>query len=48
MWIRTLFRDRQSLGRLIFIILIFAKGFGLLLYPILWLVIPVANSASDF
>lgn len=34
--------------RLIFIILIFAKGFGLLLYPILWLVIPVANSASDF
>lgn len=34
--------------RLIFIILIFAKGFGLLLYPILWLVIPIANSASDF
>lgn len=34
--------------RLIFVILFFAKGFGLLLYPILWLVIPVANSASDF
>jgi len=34
--------------RLAFVLLLFARGFGLLLYIILWIVIPVAKTAGDF
>lgn len=34
--------------RLLFIALIFIRGFGILLYIILWIVLPIAKTASDF
>lgn len=34
--------------RLIFIFLVLTKGFGILLYVILWIVIPEAKTASDY
>lgn len=34
--------------RLAFVLLLFAKGFGALIYIILWIVVPKAKTAGDF
>ncbi|AQX05075.1 PspC domain-containing protein [Elizabethkingia meningoseptica] len=34
--------------RLAFVLLLFAKGFGFLIYVILWIVVPMAKTAGDF